>query len=72
MLSIANWEFPFANYTTHLLLISVFQVNPERVVVYRVVNSSELFSNPTPALSSHTLSTQDRLGLQNEAFAMVR
>ena len=47
------------------------QVNPERVGFYRVGYSSDLFSNLTPALSSHTLSACDRLGLQNDAFAMV-
>jgi puromycin-sensitive aminopeptidase len=47
-------------------------VNPERVGFYRVAYSSELFSNLTPALSSHTLSPRDRLGLQNDAFAMAR
>ena len=47
------------------------QVNPERVGFYRVAYSSDLFSNLTTALSSHTLSACDRLGLQNDAFAMV-
>lgn len=47
-------------------------VNPQRVGFYRVAYSSDLFSNLTPALSSHTLSAQDRLGLQNDAFALAR
>ena len=47
------------------------QVNPERVGFYRVSYSSELFQSLTPALTSHTLSPRDRLGLQNDAFAMV-
>ena len=47
------------------------QVNPERVGFYRVSYSSELFLGLRPALSSHTLSARDRLGLQNDAFAMV-
>ena len=48
------------------------QVNPERVGFYRVSYSSELFLALSPALSSHTLSARDRLGLQNDAFAMVK
>jgi puromycin-sensitive aminopeptidase len=47
-------------------------VNPEREGFYRVSYSSELFQSLTPALTSHTLSPRDRLGLQNDAFAMAR
>jgi puromycin-sensitive aminopeptidase len=47
-------------------------VNPERVGFYRVSYSSDLFLGLSPALTSHTLSARDRLGLQNDAFAMAR
>ena len=46
-------------------------MNLDRVGFYRVSYSSELFQSLTPALTSHTLSPRDRLGLQNDAFAMV-
>lgn len=58
-------------YPLHLDLCPP-QVNPERVGFYRVAYSLDLFSRLTPALSSHTLSAKDRLGLQNDSFAMVR
>ena len=48
------------------------QVNPERVGFYRVSYTTDLFSALTPALRDHTLSPRDRLGLQNDAFALVR
>lgn len=47
------------------------QVNPERVGFYRVAYSSEMFSSLTSALASNVLSAEDRLGLQNDALALV-
>ena len=47
------------------------QVNPERIGYYRVSYASDLFSPLLPALTNATLSPQDRLGLQNDAFALV-
>ena len=51
----------------HLIL----QLNPGRQGFYRVSYSSDLYSPLLPALQDGSLSAQDRLGLQNDAFALV-
>ena len=48
------------------------QLNPGRMGYYRVSYSTDLFSPLLPALKDGSLSAQDRLGLQNDAFALVR
>ena len=46
-------------------------VNPGRQGFYRVSYSSDLFSLLLPVLQDGSLSAQDRLGMQNDAFALV-
>ena len=57
-------------WTKFYYQILFFQLNPGRVGFYRVSYSSDLFSPLLPALRD--LPPQDRLGLQNDAFALVR
>ena len=46
-------------------------MNPGRVGYYRVSYSTDLFSSVLVALKDGALSPMDRLGLQNDAFALV-
>ena len=58
-----------------ILLIQMLfipQVNPGRQGFYRVNYTFDLFSLLLPALKDGSLSAQDRLGLQSDAFALVR
>ena len=52
-------------------VISIYQLNPGRSGFYRVSYSTDLFSPLLPALGDVTLSPQDRLGILNDAFALV-
>ena len=49
----------------------MYQVNPGRQGFYRVNYSSDLFSPLLPVLKDGSLSAQDRMGLQSDAFALV-
>ena len=53
------------------LFLLFLQVNHARQGFYRVSYSSDLFSKLLPALQDGSLSAQDRLGLQNDTFALV-
>ena len=48
------------------------QLNPGRQGFYRVSYSTDLFSALLPALRDGSLPPQDRLGILNDAFALVR
>ena len=48
------------------------QLNSGRQGFYRVSYSTDMFSPLLPALRDGTLSPQDRMGLLNDAFALVR
>ena len=53
------------------VLVSLFQLNPGRQGFYRVSYSTDLFSPLLPALRDGSLPPQDRLGILNDAFALV-
>ena len=50
---------------------SWLKFNPGQVCFYRVNYSSEMLDDLIPAIESHTLQPIDRLGIQNDLFALV-
>lgn len=47
------------------------KLNPGQVCFYRVNYSSEMLDALKPAIADHTLQPIDRLGIQNDLFALV-
>lgn len=45
--------------------------NPETIGVYRVRYSSDMLDRLIPAIENMSLPARDRLGLQNDLFALV-
>ena len=56
---------------SNIVFTDCLQVNPGRQGYYRVHYSPELFSPLLSALRQGSLSDKDRLGLQNDMFALV-
>ena len=53
-------------------MISIdFQLNPGQVCFYRVNYSSEMLDALIPAIHNQSMSPIDRLGIQNDLFALV-
>ena len=55
----------------YLINVHTLQVNPGRQGFYRVSYSPDMFSCLLLALRQDSLSPQDRMGIQNDAFALV-
>jgi len=51
---------------------SWLKFNPGQVCFYRVNYSSEMLDDLIPAIESHTLQPIDRLGIQNDLFALTQ
>ena len=49
-----------------------FQLNNGSVGFYRTQYTSEMLDKLLPAIKDKTMPSRDRLGLQNDLFAMVR
>ena len=47
------------------------KLNPGQVCFYRVSYSSEMLDDLIPAIANHSLQPIDRLGIQNDLFALV-
>ena len=56
----------------YALLCYVLQLNPGTIGVYRTQYSSDMLDSLIPAVSNMSLPARDRLGLQNDLFALVR
>ena len=56
---------------TNSLDASHFQLNTGTVGVYRVQYTPEMLQSLIPAVNDKTLPPRDRLGLENDLFALV-
>ena len=68
-----DWILVYARFTLSIYVIVILtQLNPYRQGFFCVSYSTDLFSTLLPALRDGILSPQDRLGLLNDSFALVR